>query len=121
MDDILALQKRAKGWNSYDADPARPEALLGAVELINSFWKLGAMVPRPAVGLSPEGTVVLRWLTSELEVEMEFRGHNRGEYSVVKRGSRELLREGSLNSVDPLKDVVKVFVLDRHPQHRPWN
>lgn len=120
FDDVFALGKRTKGWNSYDADPAIPEALLGVAELIHSFWRLNEIVPRPAVGLSPDGAVILRWLMPQIEIEIVFSGRNTGEFSVVRRGSREVVREGSLGQVDPLKDVVDAYVM-RPYQHAPWH
>lgn len=119
LDDVFALGKRPKGWNSYDADPAIPEALLAAAELINSFWRLNGTVPRPAIGLSPDGAVILRWLTPKIEIEMAFSGRNTGEFSVVRRDSREVVREGPLGPVDPLKDVVDTYVM-RPYQDAPW-
>src|SRR2546422_11551586 len=60
--EIVALADRAKGWNSYDADMAIPKALLGAVDLANSFWRLSPREPIPSFGLSPDTAVVLHWV-----------------------------------------------------------
>jgi hypothetical protein len=115
FDDILALAKRPPGWNSYDADEAVKDAIIGAVGFVNSFYKLSGIVPRPDIGLSPDGAVVLRWLLPEHEIEIEYRGFSSGDYSVIRRGSHEVVREGSLGELDPLKDIVGTFVVDRPP------
>ena len=92
FDEILMLAKRGKGWT----------------------------VPVPAVGLSPDGAVVLRWLTSEHELEIAYRALHAGEYSVRRRGAGDAgVLEGSLGTLDPLKDLVDKFVF-RRLQQRPW-
>ena len=119
LDDLLELAKRGPGWNSYDADQAMKDALLGAVGLVNSFHRLSAVVPRPAVGLSPDGAVVLRWLLPEHEVEIEYRGIAVGEYTVTRRTTRDVIAEGQLREFDPLKDVVGRFVAGLPQRSRP--
>ena len=113
FDDILALAKRPQGWNSYDADQAVKDAIIDALGLVNSFHKLGRIVPPPDVGLSPDGALVLRWLLPDLEVEIECRGLSLGEYSVVRRDRHTVIAEGSLEDLDPLKDIVGAFVVGR--------
>jgi hypothetical protein len=63
--------------------------------------------------------VILRWLTPQIEIEMAFSGRKTGEFSVIRRDSREVVREGSLGPVDPLKDVVDTYVM-RPYQDAPW-
>jgi hypothetical protein len=111
IDDILALAKRQSGWNSYDADPAVTAGLLGAVGLVVSFNDLDTNVPRPAVGMSPDGAVILRWLVPDREVEIAYRGIDTGDYSVLRRDTGDVVAEGSLRELDPLKDIVATYVI----------
>jgi hypothetical protein len=121
FEQIVAIAKRPKGWNSYDADVAIPTALIGVVELINSFRLLSTIVPIPSVGLSPDGAVVLRWLTSEYEIELAYRALHAGEYTVLRRGTGDTIKEGSLSELDPLKDLVDTFVVRPLRQHQSWH
>ena len=113
LDDLWRLAKRAPGWNSYDADPADRDALHGAIELVNSFNFLSADidVPRPAVGLSPRGAVVLRWMRPEHEVEIEYRGKTNGEYSVLRRDPGQVVTEGQFHQFWQVKDIIDRYVV----------
>lgn len=117
LDDLWRLAKRAPGWNSYDADPADMDALHGAVELVNSFNFLSTDrdVPRPAVGLSPRGAVVLRWMRPEHEVEIEYRGKTNGEYSVLRRDTGHVVMEGQFHQAWQVKDIIDRYVVSSPP------
>lgn len=108
---ILALRSRTKGWDSYDADAVPQAALLGAIDLVNRFENLGTLVPVPFVGASADGAVILRWITPDREVDLLLRDSARGEYSVMKRQSEEVVSEGTLQHLDPLKDIVGQHVV----------
>lgn len=81
---------------------------------MNRFSDLGAQsVPPPDVGASPNGGVVLRWLTEDREVEIHFFASG-GDYSVTRRKDGATM-EGELAHLDPLNDVVDAHVLARRP------
>lgn len=115
--EILALQKLAQGWDSYGAEPVNKAALLRAISLVNSFEGLGKTVPPPVIGASPDGAVILRWLTLDREVDIVFR-ETGGECTIMRRGTHDVLIERSLSSVDPLKDIVRAHVVEPIPLER---
>jgi hypothetical protein len=117
--DLVAISKRQPGWNSYDAEQVSSAAVLSAIGLVNALSNLGGDVPAPAVGASADGGVVLRWLTREREVEIFYTGRERGDYTITRRSSREVVAEGPLAGLDPLKDIVDAHVLGRRSLDRP--
>jgi hypothetical protein len=117
--EILALASRKRGWNSYEADETLPSALVSAIGLVHRFRNLPAPVPPPSVGALADGRVVLRWLTPDREVEIVYFGHEMGEYSVCRRGTRDPLEEASLQRIDPLKDIVDAHVLGHRRLDQP--
>lgn len=118
IDELVALRKRERGWDSYDGEPASYPALLSAIHLVNSFQDLGTPpVPPPRAGLNADGSVILLWITVDRNVDIVFRDSG-GEYSVVRRDTDEIAEEGPLDKIDPLKDVVAAHVLGWRPLER---
>jgi len=112
IDDILALAKRAVGWDSDDPRAVSLVAQLRAIALVNSFHHLELAVPTPAVETSANGGVVLRWVTKERGVEIVLLPTG-GSYTLTNRRTGRVVQEGLLEEVEPLHDVVGVHVLDR--------
>jgi len=112
IDDILALAKRAVGWDSADPRAVSLVAQLRAIALVNSFHDLQAAVPAPAVETSANGGVVLRWVTKERGVEIVLLPAG-GSYTVTDRRTGQVVEEGLLEEVEPLQDVVGLHVLGR--------
>jgi hypothetical protein len=108
--EIVNLVDRAPGWNSYHAPRVASDAQVRAIALVNDFDKLSGLVPPPAVGATPEGGVALRWLTRDREIDIHFTGID-GEFAVLRRGTTEVVLEGNLRQVDPLKDIVQAHVM----------
>jgi hypothetical protein len=111
--ELVELSKRKPGWNSYDADPPTPSALLGAMELIYSLADTSSEPPppTPSVGSVADGGVLLRWATPILHVEILYTARGQGEYTVTDRSKGKVVVEGSLGNVDALKDVINPYVL----------
>jgi hypothetical protein len=110
IDDILALAKRAVGWDSADPRAVSLVAQLRAIALVNSFHDLEVAVPAPVVETSANGGVVLRWMTKERGVEIVLLPAG-GSYAVTDRRSGQVVQEGLLEEIEPLHDVVGLHVL----------
>jgi len=112
IDDILALAKRAVGWDNDDPRAVSLVAQLRAITLVNSFHDLEVTVPTPAVETSANGGVILRWVTKERGVEIVLLPAG-GSYAVTDRRTGRVVQEGLLEEVEPLHDVIGLHVLDR--------
>lgn len=108
----LGRTRRERNWDSYDASPVLEQAVLTAINLVNHFEDLGLLVPPPAIGVAPDGGVVMRWLTDDREVDLHFESRG-GTYSVSRRDVDEILEDGPLGRLDTLKDIVGGHVLGR--------
>jgi hypothetical protein len=111
IDDLIRIGRRERGWDSYNASPVDRRALLAAIDLVNRLGDLGA-VPEPEVGALADGSVVLRWATQDMEIDVIFREIG-GEYCSRRITDDEVTSSGSLVGLDVLKDVVAVHVLGK--------
>jgi hypothetical protein len=111
IEEILALSRRAFGWDTYRGAKVDPQAQQMAIRIVDSFPLLG-YVPRPMVGLAPDGGVILQWLTSDREIDLHFHAGG-GDYLVARRGSDEVIEEDSLHGRDVLKAIIAPHVLGR--------
>lgn len=111
---ILALSELKPGWNTYSAGRIAESAQLQAIAFVNSFEEHGRIVPPPsAVAPLANRGVALVWRTQDREIEVRFFPEGHADYSVSRRVDDEVVEEGSLSSVDPLKDIVDAHVLGR--------
>lgn len=110
INEIIALGNRPHGWNSYGASKVAPTAQLHAIDLVSRFEDLGEQVPPPDVGASADGGVILRWEAHDGDVEIVFMPD--GEEYSVSHGDRTIAA-GRVAGLDPLKDVVRKYVVDR--------
>ena len=108
--DLAALQP---GWDSYRGAPVGEEARRRALAFVTTLLThLDAPVPPPVVGPSPDGGVVLRWVSGDHEVVIIFFGDG-GEYSVAHRGCDEILEEGRVGRPESLVQNVIVRYVAR--------
>ena len=109
--ELTGLRQLERGWDSYDAESVNRDALINAIEFVNQFRSLSEPVPPPAVGVAPDGGVIMRWVTVDREVDVVYRPGYGGTFAVLRRDTRDIVREGNLGNVDPLKVVVGADVL----------
>jgi hypothetical protein len=109
---IRKLGDLPPGWNSYRASKIEENAQRKAITFVNSLANLGRSVPLPSVAPTPNGGVALHWYPRDLEVEIIFLPRG-GEFSVARRKSEEVVEEGSIDSLDLLKDIVGRYVVSR--------
>lgn len=109
IDELANLKP---GWDSYDAAPIEEAARGRAIAFITTLLThLDCDVPAPTVGPSPDGGVVLRWLTSDFDIMVTFFAQG-GEYSVVRRDSDELIDTGNIGRPESLvRDVISQYVV----------
>lgn len=112
IDDILWLAHRAVALDTRERRAVALVAQLRAIAFVNHFHALDDVVPAPTVLTSTDGGVVLGWELLEHAVEMVYLPAG-GAFRVIDRKSSEVLQEGQLDEVDPLNDVVCVYVLGR--------
>lgn len=110
--EIRGLADLAPGWNSYSAGRIDGIARSRAERFIRSLADLGRPVPDPSVAPTPDGGVALRWRVGPREIQITFLSRG-GEYMVAEVSSPEVIREGSVDRVDLLKDVVGQYVVPR--------
>lgn len=109
IDELATLRP---GWDSYAAAPIEEAARRRAIAFVTTLLThLDCEVPVPTVGPSPDGGVVLRWLTSDLDIMVTFLAQG-GEYSVVHRDRKELIETGSIGRPESLvRDVISQYVV----------
>jgi len=113
---ILKLSELEPGWNTYKAGKVAEVAQLNAIGLVNSFESHGLTVPLPAAvaALANRG-LALVWQLTDREVEIRYFPEGDGDYSITRRSDDEVVKEGRLSSIDPIKDVIEAHVLGRRP------
>jgi hypothetical protein len=110
IDEIRALAKLPKGWDSYDGDTADDGAMASAIALVRAMYGRYPGAPRPEVGLVADGSVMLRWILPTREFELTYRASGDGGYVVSERQSGRVI-EGSLRDViNPLNELIAVYV-----------
>lgn len=112
LTEVEQLRAVPRGWDSYRGDPVDEIAVQRAVGLIARFQDLMEPVPRPVIGPTADGAVVLRWELDDRDVDIVFRRVG-GRYLIAKPDTDEIFEEGTLDYIDPLKHVVWDHVLGR--------
>lgn len=111
--DVLAeidkLSALDRGWNSYRAGRITPEAQERAKAFVGRLTDLGRPVPPPSVAPTPNGGVSLRWLVGDRDVQIIFLARG-SEYVVAERGKEDVIDAGSIDEIDPLKDLIRTHV-----------
>jgi hypothetical protein len=109
IDDLASLQD---GWDSYGGSrPTEGARTRAKVLMATLYTRLGRGVPRPTVGPSADGGVVLRWRGPQYDVMLTVLADG-GEYSVVDRRSDKVVSEGEIGFPDALvRDVIKPNIL----------
>lgn len=108
--ELLRVAELGRDWDSYGAPPVDPDAVYSAIRLVADFAKLTSPVPFPDVGPTPDGGVLLRWDLGATEVDVVYHG-DRGRYVITRLADDQILAQGELDDVDPLKEVVGRFVV----------
>lgn len=105
-------QQLGENWDSYGGHPVPATASQRALAFITALLAhLEDHPPAPEVGPAPAGGVILRWITAEHEVELEFLAAA-GEYTIRERRSGEVVDEGEIGRPESLlRDVIKEYVV----------
>lgn len=98
---ISRLTDLREGWDSYGGRKIESEARQAAGQFLKILYGLGGPIPRPIVGPSPNGAVVLQWFLPRYEIFAEL-GPDTCEYYVALRDQDDVIQEGSIDSVEEL-------------------
>lgn len=110
--EIRGLADLEAGWNSYSACPIDDRARASAEGFVRSLTDLGRPVPDPSVAPTPDGGVALSWHVGPREVQITFLPLG-GEYVVAEANSPDIIREGRVERVNLLKDIIGQYVVPR--------
>lgn len=111
IEEVSKMEELGGGWDSYGAAPISVEARRRAIVFVSTLLThLDRPVPAPAVGPSPDGGVVFRWVSDKYDVMVTLLADG-GEYSVVDLAKNNVIEEGQVGRPESLvRDIIKPYV-----------